>query len=189
MFDARLSKEIFQELMNGRAINKRRLDNSSNFMENELFNEIIKNEEEYRRQYKMAGYEFILNNSFILIREKGFDSSILKTDATMKAYTLLLLIGKYLNDYNYRITKLEDINSGLNIADIEAIEAMSETKELLEKADMKTDLFSNIKSVLVARNILLEKAGSNVYLLSDSGKAFFDELVASNHFSTIQQKT
>ncbi len=180
MFNAVLSKEIFQELMNGKIINKHRLDNSANFVENELFIEIMENEREYRIQYEMSGYEFELSDTFVFIREEGFDNKILKTDVTMRAYVLLLLIAKYLNAQNYRFTKLTEADGGISDADISSISAMKDTGELMEKAGIKGDLLGNIKNVLVKRNILLEKASSSSYILSDSGNAFLQELIDSN---------
>lgn len=181
MFKASLSNLIFQELMNGKIINKHRLDNSANLVENDLFAEIMQNDSAYRTQYEMSGYEFVLNESFVLIREKGFDSATLKTDVTMKAYVLLLLLAKYLNEQNYRFTKLTDADGGIDLSDIITIEAMNDTKELLEKSGMKNGLLNNINNVLVKRNILLEKASSSSYILSDSGKAFFQELLESHY--------
>lgn len=177
MYNARLSKQIYQELKNGKVINKHRLDNSSNFVENDLFTEIVLNVDDYRRQFEMAGYEFVLTDSFVLIRELGRDTATLKTDVTMKAYILLLLLGKYLNEQNYRFSKLSDPDGGLSIGDINAIEQMKDTRELLEKSGMKNGLLNNFKNVLVKRNILLEKASSETYILSDAGKAFFNEII------------
>ena len=95
----------------------------------------------------------------------------------MKACLLLLLLGKYLTEHNYRISKLIDPTGGITRADIEIIQEMPDTQEILEKAKMKIDLHAMIKSVLVDRHIMLEKPGSQSYILADSGKAFFDEIV------------
>ncbi|PLA73419.1 hypothetical protein CYQ88_11260 [Hydrogenovibrio sp. SC-1] len=180
MYNARLSKQIYQELKNGKIINKHRLDNAARFVQNELFTEIMVNEEDYRKQFEMSGYEFVLTESFVLIREQGRDSATLKTDMTMKAYILLLLLGKYLNEQNYRFTKLTASDGGLTVGDINAVGQMPDTTELLEKSGMKNGLMNNIKNVLVKRNILLEKASSETYILSDAGKAFFQEIL-TNH--------
>lgn len=186
MFNAELSKEIFQELMNGKVINKHKLDNAANLVENELFTEIMLNVRDYKTQYEMSGYEFELSESFVFIRKEGFDTKNLKTDPTMKAYLLLVLIAKYLNDHNYRFTKLTDADAGITDADISAMASMPDTEELIDKAGIKGDLLTNIKNVLVKRNIMLEKASSNSYVLSDSGKAFFQELTENNTVSSLK---
>jgi hypothetical protein len=97
----------------------------------------------------------------------------------MKACLLLLLLGKYLTENNYRLSKLTDSSGGITIADIEAINEMPDTQEILEKGKMKNDLASAIKSILVERHIMLEKPSSQSYILSDSGRTFFDEIVKS----------
>jgi len=177
MYNAATSQGIFSELMNGRIINKTSLDNSNNFTENPLFTEIIDNLDDYRTQYKMSGYEFVESPSYIYIRERSTDTNSLKTDITMKACVLLLLMGKYLTENNYRISKLTDPSGGLTEADFEAIQDMPDTAEILEKSAMKRDFSASIKPILVERNIMLQKIGSNSFILSDSGKAFFDEIV------------
>lgn len=180
MFNTALSKEIFQELMNGKIINKHRLDNAANLVENELFTEILQNLNDYRTQYEMSGYEFELSESFVFIRKDGFDTKSLKTDATMRAYLLLVIIAKFLNDHNYRFSKLTDSDAGISDADIAKMASTSDTEELMEKAGLKGGLLNNIKNVLVKRNIMLEKPSSNSYILSDAGKAFFQELIGLN---------
>lgn len=41
----------------------------------------------------------------------------------------------------------------------------------------KTGLKAAIRMILVDRNIMLQKVSSEVYLLSDAGRAFFNEVV------------
>jgi hypothetical protein len=52
----------------------------------------------------------------------------------------------------------------------------------LKKCDFnsKDDLFTNIKSQLIDRHILLEKTGSQRYVLSLAGKFFFGEISKIN---------
>lgn len=176
MFDAKKSRQIYKELMNGKVINKHKLNNEDVLSDNLLFLELVTNEEAYRQQYLMAGYHLEIQPEFILLRDLEKLNSSLKTDATMKIYILLLLIAKYLNDNNYRIDKITDPAYGLNAADIDTIASLETTKEIAEKADLKRDLSSHIKSSLVERGILLEKTGASAYILSDAGKAFFNEV-------------
>ncbi len=44
--------------------------------------------------------------------------------------------------------------------------------------NMDEDLFKNIKSILVERHIIYEHPVTQNYLLSNAGKAFFEELMA-----------
>lgn len=177
MYDTNLSIEIFSQLMNGKVINKTILNNNAQFVENPLFNEIMDNLKDYRTQYQMNGVEFVEEAEYIFIRDRLSNQDDLKTDIMMKACLLLLLLGKYLTEHNYRISKLSTSSGGITHADIEAMHEMPDTQEILEKAKMKNDLHSMIKSVLVDRHIMLEKLGSESYILSDSGRAFFEEIV------------
>ncbi len=177
MFNAVLSKMIFNQLMNGKVINKSLLNNSGEFVDNHLFIEIMDNLEDYRAQYRMSGYEFIENTRFVFIREPSSQTENLKTDITMRVYVLLLLIGKYITTHNFRLTKLTEASGGLTEEDIELIQQMPDTEELLEKSGMKRDFAGSIKSLLIDRNILLQKPSSASYLLSDAGRSFFDEII------------
>lgn len=177
MFNAALSSVIFNTLMNGKIINKTELNNSGQFVDNLLFIEIINNLKDYRTQYEMCGFEFVEEVDYIFIRDRANNRCDLKTDISMKACLLLLLLGKYITENNYRLSKLTDVSGGINAADIEAIQDMSDTTEILEKANMKKDLHTEIKNILVNRHILLEKPSSQSYVLSDSGRSFFNELI------------
>lgn len=179
MFDTRLSQEIFNQLMNGKVINKNELNNNGEFKENPLFAEIVGNLNDYENQYTMSGYEFVQHPSFIYIRERTSQREELKIDITMKVCVLLLLIGKYITEQNYRSTKLTDKTGGLSVVDFEGIEDMPDTQEILQKSGMKSGLQAAIKSTLIDRNILLQKPSSQTYILSDAGKAFFEEIIES----------
>lgn len=168
MYEARLSKEIFDHLMNGRIINKTVLNNASEFVENELYTEIIRNLDTYRQQYAMSGLKLVENESYFYIREPDANQESLKSDITMKACILLMLIGKYITESRSRLNKLTDPSGGLTYADIETIEDMSDTPEILERCGIKQDLKTAIKTILVDRNIMLQKASAEV--LSTTGE-------------------
>ncbi len=59
------------------------------------------------------------------------------------------------------------------------IQEMEDVQELIEKAKLKDDLFTEYKNVLINRFLLLEMPGSERFILSDAGKAFFEEVVQS----------
>lgn len=179
MYNAILSKRIFDQLMNGRIVNKTIIGNNDSFAENPLFIEIVDNLDDYRTQYKMSGYDFIEKEGYFYIRDRLLNTTELKTDITMKACVLLLIMGKYLTENNYKISKLTDASAGLVEADFEAIQDMPDTAEILEKTGMKQSYSKAVSSTLVERSIMLQKTGSNAFVLSDSGRAFFDEIVAS----------
>ena len=171
MINFKNSQLIFNTLMNGRVINREVIINDV-LVTNPLFTEIMDNLELYQRQYEMSGFKFIHSGNYVYITED--DKS--KTDIAMKAQILLLLIGKYLNNNNFSLKKIKYPNIGLTRSDILGIQAMSESIELLNRAGMGEDVYSQIKSILVERNILLEKTTSDAFILSAIGNEFFDEL-------------
>ncbi|CAD7532990.1 MULTISPECIES: condensin complex protein MksE [Aeromonas] len=179
MYNAALSSDIFNDLMNGKMINKTTFNNAGQFVDNELFIEIITNLKDYRTQYEMNGFEFVETNNYFFIRDRVNNKDDLKTDISMRACLMLLLLGKYITENNYRLEKLTDAAGGITVADIEAIKEMSDTGEILEKAGINKDLHKEIRTTLVNRNIMLEKPSQQVYVLSDSGRAFFDEIIAN----------
>ncbi|WP_417439890.1 condensin complex protein MksE [Idiomarina abyssalis] len=177
MYNGQLSQYIFNQLMNGRVINRHKLSNSGQFVNDENYDEIVFNLADYRRQYEMCGYELVCCSDYLYIREKTADSSDLKTDLAMKACLLLLIITKYINEQNYSFTKLTESNGGITHADIEIMQEMPDVQELIEKAKLNTNLHTEIKNVLVNRHIMLVKPSSSTYILSNAGRAFLDMLI------------
>lgn len=176
MFNQALSVELFKELTNGRVINKYKLQNNGEETENELFTEVMSNLDTYRLQYRMSGYELIEHEDYFYIRDAdvGFDD--LQSDITMKVSVLLILLGKYVNDKGYILSKLTSTAGGLSDADLDEIETLPNTIELMEKCDFKKGFKHAFKSSLVDRNIMLQKPTDGRYVLSAAGRAFFAAL-------------
>ena len=126
----------------------------------------------------MGGFSLIANADYAYLI-KGDSYEIGKTEIAMKAYCLLLLLGKYLTTHNYTLSKLTSEKGGLTQADFHKIEVMPHTQEILERAGMGDDLFRNIKSILIERGVMFEKPSEQKFVLSNAGKAFFDELMMS----------
>lgn len=177
MIDLHSSVEIYDHLMNGRIINKRRLGSHGDFESNPMFEEIIKNLELYKNQYDMCGFSLVANTEFIYI-VKGNAYDIGKTEIAMKAYCLLLIIGKYVTSHNYKIDKLSSASDGLMLSDIDKIGLLPDTVEILQRAGLNEDLFKSIKSTLIERQIMFENPITQHFVLSDSGMAFYEELTA-----------
>jgi hypothetical protein len=176
MYSLRNSQKIFSELTSGKVINRTSLANNNSRIDNFLFVEIMTYLDEYRKQYKMCGYDFIETPNYIYIKDKIASQESLKTDLTMKICVLLLILGKHLNNKNYKLSKLTDITGGISKADIEEMEENEETKELLTRANLKKGLFVAIQSNLINKNILLEKPSDGTFILSDIGIEFFEDI-------------
>ena len=180
MVNKNLSKQIYNHLINGKVINRDKIENDA-FVPDELYSEIMQHEETYREQYDMCGYNMHIANGYIYLLEK-VEKKDLKTDVIMRCYVLLLIVAKYMNDINKSHSQLMSLNGGISKAEIDSLNDNPDIKELLKKCDFnsKDDLFTNIKSQLIDRHILLEKTGSQRYVLSHAGKFFFDEISKIN---------
>ncbi len=169
------SQKIFNQLMNGKVINRQIIVNDC-MVVNEDFLEIMKNIEEYRLQYQMCGFNLIENENYIYLIDKNRADEP-KTDVSMHAQILLVMIGKFLNENNYSFSKITSIDAGLTFSDIETIQAMPDTEELMERSGMKKDkVLDNIKNILIDRNIMMEKTTSKAFILSEIGIQFYEDL-------------
>lgn len=176
LVDMRLSVEIYNHLMNGRIINSQRLGSHGDFETNPMFEEVMQHLEVYTIQYEMCGFSLVANSDFFYIA-KGYLNDISKTEIAMKAYCLLLLIGKYMTTQNYKIERLSSAGHGLSLAEINKISLMPDTEEILQRAGLNDDLLKSIKSVLMERQIILENPITQNFVLSASGQVFFEELI------------
>jgi hypothetical protein len=177
MFDRHLSKDIFDEFMNGKVINKHRLNNAGQDEQNPYFTELMENLDDYKMQYDMSGLELVVKPSYALVREVKDKSIDLKTDISMKCAILLMILGKFVINANYRMSKLTEASGGITVDELALLENDDDVIELLEKGRMKGTLSSEVKNTLVGRKLLLEIPGAQKYILSDAGRAFFDEVV------------
>ena len=179
MYNTDLSTLVYKQFIAGKFINKTILDNSDKHVLNADFMEVDSNFDEYRTQYEMIGYELIHATSYMYIRETTLTKEDFKNDITLKASLLLLMMGKYLNDNNYRLTKLTDPTGGFSKQDIGLMQEHPDNQELITKAKLSTDINSEINTILVKRGIAQEKVATNDIILTDAGKAFFDNIVRS----------
>ena len=186
-----LSKRIFSELMNGKIINKHVVNNASEFSINPLFSEIMDNLPAYKNQYEMNGSDFIVKPDFVYIN----DSDVLsekKSPQAMKVIILLVIIGHYLNKHKYSPTKLTCAKTGgLVEEDFTAIESMTYVEEILEKANITkkgdTSFQDKVINILVYRGVMVERPTSKAYILTDAGKAFYEDVMQGFDVSTLEE--
>lgn len=97
----------------------------------------------------------------------------------MRIYLLLVIIGKYLVIQGYSLNKIYHETAGLTVDDFHNMANIPHIIEILEKSKMgqhPNEISGLIKSNLIDRGILWEKPSTNTYILTNSGRAFFDEL-------------
>lgn len=182
MMDKMKSRHIYKHLMNGRILNRSQLNNSGEWIDNPWFTEVMDNIADYRHLYTMSGYRLIEHPNYVYIMDD--DGAENKTDITMKAYCLLLIIGKYLMMNNYSLDKIASEKAGLSQDDFKQMEKVPYIEEILEKAKFThkkgDDLFALVQNILVEREIMLEKKSAKLYVLSEAGKNFFAELLENS---------
>lgn len=174
MVNLDLASKIYNQLMNGRIINREFIDND-NFHLNPLFSEVMDNLAEYEKQYEMCGFKMVKTGEYIYLCENKATED-LKTDVGMHVQILLLLIGKYLNRKNLSLSKITTLSAGISLSEVEEVGKMEEAVELLEKARMTMNFEDAFQKILVRRNIFLVKTTSKRYVLSSIGVNFFEEL-------------
>lgn len=183
MANKTLSKEIYNQLMNGKMINKHILDNANDLQINPLFTEVMDNLAEYRNLFEMIGFDFIVSPDFMYINDSEIESEK-KTPLAMKALIMLLVIGHYVNKDKRSPNRIFCAKTGgLYEEDFQKMEAMPDIAEVLEKADITTktdrDLHAQVVNLLVNRGIMMEKSSSKSYVMTDAGKAFYNDVVTN----------
>lgn len=173
------SVDIYRHLMNGRILNRQKLNNAGEWVDDELFQELISNIDEYRSLYQACGFELMEHSDYVYLNDPHLEG---KTELSMKAYCLLLIIGKYLTHNGFSLSKITSPTGGLTVQDFQNMLELDDVQELVEKAQLytarkKDDFFSIVKNILVERHILLEKPSQQMFILSPAGRLFFDELL------------
>ena len=172
--DYRLSSKIFNILTKGQIINKTIYDKNKNeVVDNILFQEIIRNLDKYKEQYKRCGMELSFNGNYCYLMENVKDKEPIKT----KIYVGIILLVRFSSHYiSKNKTYIFDHNYGIKREDLKELSEIEDFKNII-----KASQFSNIEAVvdlLCDRNILEENADGR-YFLTDAGKAIVNDIIAS----------
>jgi hypothetical protein len=178
MISNELSQTIYNQLINGKIINKHSYIVKTNELEAEpLYNELFTNFDEYRQLYQRINFELVhKNSSFFYIREQnGSDTN----EATIKIQALLIIIGRIITEKGYLFDVLSDHRAGIQLEDLSL--AMSEERylDILHtcKLCISRNIDEEINNHLISRGIMFKNSRGH-YVLSDAGAAFFNELTA-----------
>jgi len=179
MISNELSQTIYNQLINGKAINKHSYIVKTNELEaNPLYTEIFINFDEYRQLYQRINFELVhKNSSFFYIRElAGSDTN----EATIKIQALLIIIGRIITEKGYLFDVLTDHRAGIKLEDLSG--AMSEERylDILHTCKLcnSRSIDEEINNHLITRGIMFKNSRGH-YGLSDAGAAFFNELTQS----------
>ena len=179
MISNELSQMIYNQLINGKAINKRSYIIKTNELEdNLLYTEIFINSDEYRLLYQRINFELVhKNSSFFYIRELAGSET---NEATIKIQALLIIIGRIITEKGYLFDVLTDHRAGIKLEDLYA--AMSEERylDILHTCKLcgSRSIDEEINNHLITRGIMFKNSRGH-YVLSDAGASFFNELTES----------
>jgi len=174
--DQQKSRQLYAALINGQVINET-LYRDGALAPNPLYEELIANFDRYYRQlYANIGFELVLRDGFAYIR--SLDPEEAQNDAVRKVQGLLLVLGRGVTELGYQFELLTDPNVGVSPEVLEQIGQQEEKQEVLAACDLKGALATHMDRVLGRRGIAFQNARGN-WVLSNAGKAFFDELFSS----------
>ena len=171
-----LSQNIYNQLINGKIINKHHYIVKSNELEeNPLYNEIFNNLDEYKELYQRINFNLTHKNScFFYIRELTKEEV---NEVTIKIQALLIIIGRIVTERGYLFDILTDYRAGIKpeILTESAIEEryleILHTCKLCKSRGIKEEIENN----LIARGLMIKNSKGN-YVFTDAGAAFFEEL-------------
>ncbi len=176
MISNELSQAIYNQLINGKVINKHRYNIKINQLgDNPLYTEIFTNFDDYRQLYRRINFDLVdEKNGFYFIRElSGGDAN----EVTIKIQALLIIIGRIITEKGYLFDVLTDYRAGISLEELSM--AMSEERyaDILHtcKLCLSNTIEKEIDNHLIARSIMFKNSRGH-YVLSDAGAAFFSEL-------------
>ena len=176
MITHQLSRTIYSQLINGKAINKQTYISKTNELEgNDLYNEIFNNFDEYNTLYQRINFELVHKNScFFYIRELGGEDA---NEVTIKIQALLIIIGRIITEQGYLFDVLTDHRAGVKAEDLAVATSEERYLDILHtcKLCLKRGIEEEINNNLVARGLMFINS-RGYYVLTEAGGAFFFEL-------------
>lgn len=176
MITTKLSQTIYSQLINGKAINKYSYILKTNELEdNDLYNEVFINFDEYSNLYQRINFELVHKNScFFYIRELGGEDA---NEVTIKIQALLIIIGRIITEQGYLFDVLTDHRAGVKVEDLAVATSEERYLDILHtcKLCLKRGIEEEINNNLVARGLMFINSRGH-YVLSEAGGAFFHEL-------------
>lgn len=177
MISNELSQNIYNQLINGKTINKQNYAIKTNELdENPLYNELFTNFDEYYKLYQRINFDLIHKNaSFFFIRGLGSKDA---NEATIKIQVLLIVIGRIITEQGFLFDTLTDYRAGIRLEDLSVAITDERYTDILHTCKLcikGKSIESEIEDNLVARGIIY-KNSRGYYVLTNAGKAFFDDL-------------
>ena len=168
------SREAYSLLMAGKMINATDYRQGS-ISSNPIYQELFNGYEYYAQMYDNIGFELIMGEHFFYIKKYNE----LSNDLTNRIYALLVIVGFGVMKMGYDFDILTDHEAG--IADKVLRELQQQlAPDLLTACQLSQNLDDDIQNLLVDR-ALMYKNGLGNFVLSDAGKAFFQQVFDDNN--------
>jgi hypothetical protein len=175
--DKQLSRKIYQELINGKMINKY-VQRDGTRSENRLYTELMLtyNLTRYRELYSAIGYELkTLGDAFFLNEVDGDDAI---SEVAMKIQALIIVMARGITMLRGRTEALLEDAAGLPREQIEQIGEDDEVQQVLRAASLgRVSLLNDVETVLVVRQVAYWNTRDRL-VLTDGGVALYEHMNA-----------
>jgi len=181
MIQSEKSQRIYNDLINGRIINKFILQNepqANQYSPNPDYTELFSNLEHYVELYRNIGFELVFHDSFFFIRDLQLGETY--KEMAIKIQVTLLIMARKITEIGFTYDLLENENAGISIQQLDDFSTQEDVQQLIMAAKLgKKTLHEIVRDILVERRIM-EKNKDERYILSDAGKYFFKQLFAQD---------
>ncbi|MCG5526176.1 hypothetical protein LRB11_14760 [Ectothiorhodospira haloalkaliphila] len=176
------SQEAFRKLTDGKVINQYQVIDGV-LEPNPLFDELYKERDRYYVEaYANMGLELVQRPGFFYVRslvsdadEEGRDQD--STAAIRQIQGVLLVLGRGVLEAGYLFEVLTRHEAGVSPELLESIGESATMRQILAACNVDYPLSRAVKVALVDRDIAYYNSRGHL-VLSDAGKAFFEDLFA-----------
>lgn len=173
VINRKLSVELYGQLMYGKMIN-RTVFIDGGLKSNPHFEEVLNNFDHYRSLYDLIGYELVMRDGFAYIRTS--DGTDVRDDLARNIQGLLLVLFRGVLELGFTMDVLLKNSAGLSNIHIEEIGKAEDKFEVLIACGMKSGVLMEHIKKLETRAVAYRNGKGNL-VLSESGAAFFDDLL------------
>ncbi|HDS1758705.1 hypothetical protein [Pseudomonas sp. M5] len=173
VINRKLSVELYGQLMYGKMIN-RTVFIDGGLKSNPHFEEVLNNFDHYRSFYDLIGYELVMRDGFAYIRTS--DGTDVRDDLARNIQGLLLVLFRGVLELGFTMDVLLKNSAGLSNIHIEEIGKAEDKVEVLIACGMKSGVLMEHIKKLETRAVAYRNGKGNL-VLSESGAAFFDDLL------------
>ncbi|MFA7902416.1 hypothetical protein ACEODG_33635 [Pseudomonas aeruginosa] len=173
VINRKLSVELYGQLMYGKMIN-RTVFIDGGLKSNPHFEDVLNNFDHYRSFYDLIGYELVMRDGFAYIRTS--DGADVRDDLARNIQGLLLVLFRGVLELGFTMDVLLKNSAGLSNIHIEEIGKAEDKVEVLIACGMKSGVLMEHIKKLETRAVAYRNGKGNL-VLSESGAAFFDDLL------------